>query len=71
VCIQSCHTLNIEQRITEEAKRITEIASKHGLLKNDSVNTFAKACLFVRINEWKQIEFQREEEREGRSIEGT
>lgn len=41
-----------------EAKRIAEMASSHGTLKNDSVNTFAKACLFVRINEWKQIEYQ-------------
>jgi len=51
-----------------EAKRIAEIAAKHGMLKNDSVNTFAKACLFAtclfaRINEWKQIEFQQEAER--------
>jgi hypothetical protein len=25
--------------------------------RNDSVGTLAKACLFVRINEWKLIEF--------------
>jgi hypothetical protein len=33
------------------------------MLKNDSFNTLAKACLFVRINEWKQIEFQHEAEK--------
>jgi hypothetical protein len=32
---------------------------------------FAKACLFVRINEGKQIEFQQKAEIERRSIEGA
>jgi hypothetical protein len=48
-------------RLTSEEYK--EAKSRHGLLKNDSINTFAKACLFVRINEGKQIEFQREAER--------
>jgi hypothetical protein len=47
----------------KEAKRIAQMASSHGKIRNDSVNTLAKACLFVRINCWKQIEFQQEAER--------
>ena len=27
------------------------------------MNTLAKACLFVRIDEWKQIDFQQEAEK--------
>ena len=46
-----------------EAKRIAQMASGHGKIKNDSVSTLAKACLFVRINEWRQIEYQQEAER--------
>ena len=41
----------------KEAERIASLASTHGKIRNDSVATLAKACLFVRINEWKQIEF--------------
>ena len=41
----------------KEAKRIASLTSSHGKIRNDSVGTLAKACLFVRINEWKQIEF--------------
>jgi hypothetical protein len=41
----------------KEAERIASLASSHGKIRNDSVATLAKACLFVRINEWKQIEF--------------
>ena len=40
----------------KEAERIAQLASSHGKIRNDSVATLAKACLFVRINEWKQIE---------------
>lgn len=47
----------------KEAERIAQMASGHGKIKNDSVNTLARACLFVRINEWKQIEYQQEVER--------
>lgn len=39
------------------------MASSHGMLRNDSVNTLGKECLFERINEWKQIEFRQEAER--------
>jgi len=41
----------------KEAERIAALASSHGKISNDSVAALAKACLFVRINEWKQIEF--------------
>ena len=41
----------------KEAERIASLASSHGKIRNDTVATLAKACLFVRINEWKQIEF--------------
>jgi hypothetical protein len=56
-------TFRLSPEEYQEAKRIAEMASKAGMLKNDSVNTLAKACLFVRINEWKQIEFQHEAEK--------
>ena len=41
----------------KEAERIAAKASDHGTVRNSSVNTLARACLFVRINEWKQIEY--------------
>ena len=41
----------------KEAERIASLASTHGKIRNDSVSTLAKACLFVRINEWKRIEY--------------
>jgi hypothetical protein len=44
----------------KEAERIASLASTHGKIRNDSVAILAKACLFVRINEWKQIEFTQE-----------
>jgi hypothetical protein len=34
------------------------------MLKAPSVNVLAKACLFVRINEWKEIEYQAEVEKQ-------
>jgi len=40
-----------------EAERIAVMTSSHGKIRNDSMNTLnplAKACLFVRINEWKR-----------------
>lgn len=46
-----------------EAERIAQMASSHGRIRNDSVNTLAKACLFVRINEWRRIEYQQEVEK--------
>ncbi len=39
-----------------EAERIASLTSNAGKIRNDSVATLAKACLFTRINEWKQIE---------------
>ncbi len=40
------------------------MVSSHGKkIRNDSVNTLAKACLFVRINEWREIEYHQEIER--------
>lgn len=44
----------------KEAERIAILVSENGKIRNDSVNTLAKACLFTRINEWKQIEFEQE-----------
>jgi hypothetical protein len=43
------------------------MAAMRGMFKGSSMNTLAKACLFVRIDEWKQIDFQLE----GRRIEGA
>jgi hypothetical protein len=40
----------------KEAERIASITSHAGKISNDSVAALAKACLFTRINEWKQIE---------------
>ena len=40
----------------KEAERIASITSQAGKIYNDSVAALAKACLFTRINEWKQIE---------------
>jgi len=40
----------------KEAERIASLASNAGKIPNDRVATLAKACLFVRINEWKHIE---------------
>ena len=40
----------------EEAVRIDSITSHAGKISNDSVAAIAKACLFMRINEWKNIE---------------
>jgi len=40
----------------KEAERIASITSNAGKISSDSVAALAKACLFTRINEWKQIE---------------
>ena len=58
----------------KEAEKIAALASSHGKISNDSVAALAKACLFVRINEWRQIEFtqqaiaEREEALKSRNI---
>ena len=54
-CKQVSFRLSLEEY--KEAERIAALASSHGKISNDSVAALAKACLFVRINEWKQIEF--------------
>ena len=40
----------------KEAQRIASLVSIAGKIPNDRVATLAKACLFVRINEWILIE---------------
>lgn len=56
-------TFRLSAEEYNEAKRIAQMASSHGKIRNDSVNTLAKACLFVRINEWRRIEYQQEVEK--------
>jgi len=50
----------------KEAERIALITSRAGKISNDSVASLAKACVFTRINEWKNIEAMQKaiEERE-------
>jgi hypothetical protein len=40
----------------KECERIASITSHAGKISHDSVAALAKACLFTRINEWKNIE---------------
>lgn len=56
-------TFRLSAEEYNEAERIAQIASSHRKIRNNSVNTLAKTCLFVRINEWRHIEYQQEVEK--------
>ena len=49
-------------------KRIAGLLAENGKIRNNSVGTLAKALVFVKINEFIQIELMQKEvtEREGR-----